>query len=554
MRSRYLTPRFFFGLIRFTALVACGSEDEPVETAGKVGASCDPAVPTACESGLECTALEAGGNVCSYPLGAACQPNNTALANGGCALGAECSENAEHTQPVCLIAEGGECDPEGGLCGEGLTCAEVEDGTHRCFGEVVLRGQVSDASDKSPIEEAHVMAVDEEGVAVTDVARTDAMGNYELPVPVERHEDGTPVNTPFTLRAAAQDYQAFPSGVRVALPIDVSTAVAEERSYVVENALTAIDLIPLEAAERSTISGSIVGSADSPASAVAGVLVVAAGDEGAFSGVSDKVGSFTIFNVPAGSYELKGYAADLQLESQTVSVSDEPLDGVLINELDELTAEVLGNIQIVNAPGESVTSVILVVEETFDPNLARGEVPRGLRAPRSGEPNVTGDFTITGVPVGRYVVLAAYENDALVRDPDTNIAGTDFVTIEVTAETAAVALTESFKVTEGLTTVSPGVNEPEAVTEKPDLEWADDSSEDWYDLRVFDALGNEVWSKLEIPGVSGSPTVSVPYEGPLDPGMYYQFRVSSWRQPGQGEASPISTTEDLRGVFFLPAD
>ena len=65
---------------------------------------------------------------------------------------------------------------------------------------------------------------------------------------------------------------------------------------------------------------------------------------------------------------------------------------------------------------------------------------------------------------------------------------------------------------------------------KPVLEWADDSREDWYDIRVFDAFGNEVWTSLMLPGVSGSDTVTLQYEGPLDPGMYYQFRVTSWRQ------------------------
>jgi hypothetical protein len=34
--------------------------------------------------------------------------------------------------------------------------------------------------------------------------------------------------------------------------------------------------------------------------------------------------------------------------------------------------------------------------------------------------------------------------------------------------------------------------------------------------------------------------------------MYYQFRVTAWRQPGMSDAAPISTTEDLRGVFFSP--
>jgi hypothetical protein len=34
------------------------------------------------------------------------------------------------------------------------------------------------------------------------------------------------------------------------------------------------------------------------------------------------------------------------------------------------------------------------------------------------------------------------------------------------------------------------------------------------------------------------------------PGMYYQFRATSWRMPG-GTAGPISNTEDLRGVFYV---
>jgi len=206
----------------------------------------------------------------------------------------------------------------------------------------------------------------------------------------------------------------------------------------------------------------------------------------------------------------------------------------------------------VNAPGGSMTSVILVVEDTFDASVARGEAPSGLRAPGTGAPNVTGAFSIAGVPAGKYVVLAAYENDDLVRDPDTSISGTDFVHIEVKSGEPTLEISDGFKVTQALGTVAPGVDGPEAVSEKPDLVWADDSSEDGYALRVFDALGNEVWQQLDLPPVKGSKTVSVKYEGPLDPGMYYQFRVSSWRQPSKGERTSISTTEDLRGVFFLP--
>src|SRR5690606_12770045 len=137
-----------------------------------------------------------------------------------------------------------------------------------------------------------------------------------------------------------------------------------------------------------------------------------------------------------------------------------------------------GQVQIVDGNGFMATSVILVVEDTFDENAARGSVPRGLRAPETGPVSVEGAFTILGVPEGRYVVLAAYENDGLVRDPDTNIAGTGFVRIEVTAGEDTHTILESFKVTGALATIAPGADGPEVVTEKPTLEWADDAGED----------------------------------------------------------------------------
>jgi hypothetical protein len=553
MRHRPLSARFLLAAFAVSAFAACSEDEPPKLEAGTIGTECDPESSSSCNSGLECSARAAGGNVCTYPAGAGCKPDSD-LENGGCAEGSECAPQDETSAPTCGILDGGECDPAEDHCAAGLSCSEVASGGYRCYGEIILRGDVQDATDQSAIEGAHVMAVDEEGVAVTGVAVTDAMGNYELEVPAVRNDDGTPVSTQFTLRSAAQNYQAFPSGVRVALPIDVVDPMQEERRYVVENALTEIDLIPLEAADRSTISGSIVALDGASDETIAGVLVVATGVDGAFSGISDKAGNFTIFNVPAGDYTLQGYAVDVQIESDDVTVTSDPLEGVELAQLDGGTTTVSGTVQIVNATGEALTSVILVVEDTFDAMMARGEVPRGLRAPRTGPPDVSGAFSITGVPVGQYIVLAAYENDGLVRDPDTNIAGTDFVSIEVMADQGELMIAESFKVTEALGTVSPGAEEPEAVTESPLLTWVDDSSEAWYDVRVFDALGNEVWTALMLPPVTGSDNASVQYEGPLDPGMYYQFRVTAWRQPGMGDAAPISTTEDLRGVFFSPGE
>ena len=232
------------------------------------------------------------------------------------------------------------------------------------------------------------------------------------------------------------------------------------------------------------------------------------------------------------------------------------LTGVALSASADALGKISGSVNIVNAPGGSLTSVVLVVASTFDDKFVRGEVPRGLRSPLSGPPDVAGAFTIDGVPAGTYKVLAAFENDGLVRDPDPNIAGTQIVTVDMPTPGQDVALASSFKITEALEVFGPGVDAPEAVTTPPKLRWADDSSEDFYTVFVYDAYGNRAWCLSDdpadagdgpaLPAVNGANEVSVDYGGPMEPGMYYQFRATSWRQQG-----PISATEDLRGVFYV---
>jgi hypothetical protein len=108
---------------------------------------------------------------------------------------------------------------------------------------------------------------------------------------------------------------------------------------------------------------------------------------------------------------------------------------------------------------------------------------------------------------------------------------------------------QSFKITEHLAIVGPGADAPEVVSGTPVFRWADDSSEDRYELELYSALGDLVWSDRAIAGVSGSRTVERTYAGPaLTRGMIYQFRVTSFRDR-RGTATAISRSEDLRGVF-----
>src|SRR5262249_10353020 len=144
---------------------------------------------------------------------------------------------------------------------------------------------------------------------------------------------------------------------------------------------------------------------------------------------------------------------------------------------------------------------------------------------------------------GRYVILGAFENDNLVRDPDLNIGGTSTLHVEIMPGQTTTA--DSFKGTGALDVLSPGADGPEQGTGAPTFEWDGASPEAPYDLIVFDAFGNVVWETDE-PSHSGDNPM-VLYGGPaLEAGMYYQFRATSYHN-----GTAISATEDLRGVFFL---
>lgn len=441
-------------------------------------------------------------------------------------------------------AMGDECNPESSNCEASLRCVELMDATFACHLPVEVRGDVVNAFTGAPIDGAHVIALDGVPVAVSDVAVSDIDGRYSLEIPWPRAEDGSPAVDNHTLRASADGYETFPSGVRRALPISADSAAEIDGTWVIENTSTRIALLELEdtASARASIRGTVQSDRG------AGVLVVAEGPS-TRTAVSDLSGGYTIFNLPPGDYDVRGYAADLQLTPESVTLGAEPAVGVdLVEASSPELGSLSGNISIVNAPGGSATSVVLVVESTFIESLGRGEVPPGLRAPRTGVPSINGAFTIEGIPQGDYVVLAGFENDQLVRDPDELIAGTGFVRVSIPGTTD---LAEGFKVTEALDVIGPGRDVPEPVTEAPVLEWADDSSEEYYEVVVLDAFGNLAW-ETTVPGVSGSDTVQVTYEGPLETGMYYQFRATSFRMPGGGAATPIAATEDLRGVFYVP--
>ena len=476
--------------------------------------------------------------------------------------------------PPDKIVKGGACDygadpadTEAKVCANGYVCEPVagQQG-YVCASPIVIRGMVIDALSEAPLEGALVTALDRTSAPVSDVAVTDVNGMYELEVSALRDGDGELADDAvYTLNSFAADYQPFPAGVRPALPVSTTEAMIEQvecgdqngdgdpdlcDQVIIDNPTTVVALIPLPESQRggATITGTIAHDLS------AGTLVVAEGaSDPASYGLSDRSGDYTIFNVPPGAVTVRGYRSGIEItpaDVATVAGMIHTVDLAVVATAEGMAA-IDGSVNIVNAPGGSLTSVVLVPSSVYNTNLERGPVPYGLRAPGPGlDPNVSGAFSIAGVPAGTYKVLAAFENDELVRDPDMTIAGTQIPEITVAAGVSQT-VSQSFKITEALAVESPGADSPEPVSGTPTFVFADDSSEDYYALVVYDALGTLVWEDPMVPGVSGSDTVEVDYGGPaLIPGMWYQFRATSWRDKMGGTA--ISRTEDLRGVFYVP--
>jgi hypothetical protein len=458
------------------------------------------------------------------------------------------------------------CNPatNAGCDGEAF-CEEVTDGTTACFdSKLLVRGSVFDCSDETTfLEGARVVAMDVNGSPVSLVATTDAEGNYELTVPTRRNPDGTPAGDDFTLRTDAAAYQTFPSGVRQAIPIDTTSPSEEGGDFVIDNSLTDVCLIALDPGFGTA---SIFGTVELPENNLGALVVAELSDTEGYSAIADREGGYRIFNLPAGAYTVKAYVQGINHDPVAATLTDGEEEEVNLTMNDEETATLNGSIQIVNPGAGEGTSVILVVESTFNEAVIRGETPPGLRAPAPGiAPNLGGgdSFTITGIPSGSYAILAAFENDFLVRDPDVCISGTDVLHEDFSA--GEIVDSEGFKITGALDVLSPGATAPENVaTSTPTFEWVDDSSEKSYLIEVIDSFGNLVGT-AEIDSFSGSGNPSITYGSadwlddgdtpndvtdfadPLESGQFYQFRVVSRNDAG----CELSRTEDLKGVFFV---
>jgi hypothetical protein len=393
---------------------------------------------------------------------------------------------------------------------------------------------VFDLGTKAGIAGAQVVGLDLHGTPLGTVAVSGSNGAYTLQVPSTRTDAGAPIGVQVLLNAQAQNYEPFPSGIRVNIPIDTSTATSSGpgKPYAVDGGLADIGLELLPAGEqgRPYVSGTVATDGGQT-----GVVVALQADGG--TAIADRHGSFTVFNVPPGSYSVVAYAQGVNYTPTPVTVSASNVTGVKINASSAPTAGLNGDIILVKSAGP--TDVELVLASTFNPILYSGVSVPGL----NGQ-NLSGNFSISGVPDGTYVVLAAHQTPGDVRDPSAT-GNTGIPTITVTG--GQVSGTPQFKVTISISIVGPGGDGGvDTASATPTFTWNTFSSAAAYDVTVFDAQGNTVWSSTGIAASSG--TQSLLYGGPaLTSGATYQWRIIAY---STGHTA-LSTSEDLKGVFLV---
>ena len=381
--------------------------------------------------------------------------------------------------------------------------------------------------------------------AAAPLVLTDAAGEFSQLVLLADGQN----SLGFTLRVSASGYRPFPD-----LPLRPAIPDRVDRGQI-------SDEVPVALIADAGLQGlgSISGSVTAAGAGVGGMLVVASGAGTVRSSVTDHDGSYQILNVSDGTWNLAALMAGFSRgEASGVQVSG----GDAVTDVDMTVSaspagRVTGTTNFV-AGGTPPASVVLFFPGTTE------AVP-GLRA------ETDGDFAIEDVPDGTYDVLATFDNDCNVLDPDPNLAHTAIQSVTVAG--GEVMIAETFNITnaihlDGVWGGTTCDNDDHTVSTVEFMEgdtvtftWeAYPGSTEGYAVEVIDVLGNVVWGGFEQDGAPrlrfAKEILQADYAGEaLVAGYNYRFCI--WALANDKGAPHgfryISSSENLRGLFEIHA-
>lgn len=359
-----------------------------------------------------------------------------------------------------------------------LTGCSKDDDSEPTTGK--LTGTVTDIDSQAGLEGVKIIIFDAETNSPTETSlTTDASGNFTADL-----GPGT-----YFLKFFKQGYDAVPPPGIEAVPFSIEAGGTVTQSAEMSQS-------------TATNAGYISGKTVTGTTGVAGVLVVAedATNNTAFSTVSDKDGNYSIYNVPQGSYQVKGYIKNYSSNAVPADVTaSTETTGINV----ELTSGTSGSL---NGTVRNLATDNKDVDVTLVHPVTKETIP-GLSTK-----TVNLSYTLANIPDGTYIARATYKNDQRVMDPD-RIAkfGEPVVTFS-----GGDALTLTFDITNSITINSPTndstTTQPfEIATATPTFEWTAYSSTSDYVIEVVDvATGNIVWGGFDYSGANPVKNIVIP--------------------------------------------
>ncbi|MEO5600324.1 MAG: carboxypeptidase regulatory-like domain-containing protein [Cyclobacteriaceae bacterium] len=402
-----------------------------------------------------------------------------------------------------------------------------------------IGGKVTALATGAALLEATVIAFDAGNNAPVGITKTNNSGDYSMDVP-----EGN-----YFLKFYKQGYESVPpAGIQ---PVPFSVTIGQTASQSAE-------MSPSLLANAGSISGKVsVGT-----TAQSGVLVIAEGNGSAYSAVSDKDGNFNIFNVPAATYEVKGYAADLSSSIASATVTgNTATNNVSVTLSQGASGSVSGTFKVISQTTIATPPVNMDISLVHP--VTKETVP-GLSQSLPYSSSLT--YSFSNVPDGTYVVRATYANDYIVIDPDyitkfgdykvTITGGTpDLSSVDIVATSAVLLSTPTNEMS---TTV------PMETSATPTFQWTAYASTSDYVIEVTDAsTGNVVWGGFTNSGGTLTKNITIPSnttsitfnsdgnaKSELISGKVYRWRIFASKNNVQsGSWNLIAASEDQEGLI-----
>lgn len=333
--------------------------------------------------------------------------------------------------------------------------------------------------------------------------------------------------------------------------LDIPANGATPVSVTVEVGKTAVNDYQMQAS-AITNGGTIIGKVTSDGKALPGVLVIASGISGGYSSASGSDGMYYIYNVPAGSYAVKGYMSKYNSTEVSVNVA--------------ASTEAKNNniVLTVGANGSVSGTVTFLATNNGNVDVTLVDIITKESIPGLSTVTIDGNYSINDIPNGKYVAKASFKNDNYVVDPDWLIKNGDPV---VDIQNNSISL--NFSVTGAVKIVSPtndsATIKPFEVTGNPVFTWTAYSSVSDYIIEVSDINGNVVWGGFTSNNGAITKNISIPKSAvtinynsdgkaqALKTGTTYRWRIFASKDDAKEPNGwkLISVSEEQRGLFVI---